>query len=148
MTKRAPATGIYHAFISQIHTRIRRLGIPMWECDDRSGLQDGYTAKLLHPDAPSGRQARWDTLELLMSALYPEGYVLTIRPRKEMKAFKRSRNPIVDQRVRSICMALGREGGLKSGEVRAALPAEQRKKLGEAARKVRWAHKRKLRARN
>jgi hypothetical protein len=149
MSRRAPATGIYQAIIGQLHARIRRLGVPMWVCDDRAGLQDGYTAKLLHPDTPSGRQARWETLQLLIDAMYPEGFVLTIRPRRgETKPFQKNPNKITDQRVRSVLMALGRQGGIKSGEARAKLPPEQRKKLGAAARKVRWAHKRKLRARN
>jgi hypothetical protein len=41
----------------------------MRECDDRSGLNDGYTAKLLHPDTPSGRQL----LQYLTDALYLYG---------------------------------------------------------------------------
>src|SRR5262245_22107943 len=52
----------------------------MQQCDDLSGLQDGYTAKMLHPAAPSGRQASWSSLQLLLDAIYPQGYRLTIRP--------------------------------------------------------------------
>lgn len=150
MSRRAPATGIYHAIIAQVHARIRRLGIPMWKCDDLSGLQDGYSAKLLHPDTPSGRQARWETLQLLLDAVYPEGFVLTIKPRGkgENKALAKERNNVSDQRIRAVLMALGRQGGIKSGQVRAALSQERRAALTEAARKVRWQHKRKLRARN
>lgn len=112
----------YLAVVSQIHTRIRRLGIPMWKCDDLSGLQDGYTAKLLHPDAPSGRQARWDTLQLLIDAVYPDGYEVIIRPRDAAKAAKLepSSNEVVDARVRSIMAMMGRKGGLRSKEVRRA----------------------------
>lgn len=150
MSRRAPATNVYLQIIGQAHARIRRLGIPMWKCDDLSGMQDGYSAKVLHPDTPSGRQARWDTLQLLLDAIYPEGFVLTIKPRGkgQSKGLAREPNKVSDQRIRAVLMALGRQGGIKSGQVRAALSQEKRAALTEAARKVRWQHKRKLRARN
>lgn len=152
MTKRAPATGIYHALIAQIHGRIRRLGIPMWKCDDLSGLQDGYTAKLLHPDTPSGRQARWDTLQLLLDAIYPEGFVLTIRPvrggdKSLLNRFSMEPNKTNEQRVRSTAMAMGRRGGLKSWEARKAkLTRSDKKVLAQKGAAARWRLKKKLTA--
>ncbi len=77
-------------------------------------MQDGYTAKLLHPDTPTGRQARYETLELLLRAVYPDGYVLTIRPRREGASesvpnrFGISSNAQTDQRGRATVMKMGR----------------------------------------
>lgn len=150
MSKRAPATSIYVAVASELHARIRRLGVTMWECDDGAGLQDGYTAKLLHPDTPSGRQARWETLQLLVDWLYPEGFVLVIRPKTNSgpKGTQKERNKTVDQRVRSVMMAMGRQGGLKSWETRRAKLTPQEKRLvTEKPRQARWRLKRKLKPR-
>lgn len=137
---RAGVTGFYRAVVEQLHTRIRRLGIPMWRCDDLSGLQDGYTAKLLHPDTPSGRQARWETLQLLVDAIFPDGYEIIIRPKDGTKAAKLqpASNPVVDARVRSVMSMMGRKGGLKSWEVRRAkLTAAERKMVEQEPRRAR-----------
>ena len=76
---RSSSTVLYRAIVAILDRRIRSLRWPMHECDDRSGLQDGYTAKLLHPDTASGRQARWESLQLLIDALYPQGFVISMR---------------------------------------------------------------------
>lgn len=73
-------TGTYLAIIAAVDRRIRALRWTMQECDDRAGLQDGFTAKMLHPDKPSGRQAQWATLDLLMQALWPGGFKVTFSP--------------------------------------------------------------------
>jgi hypothetical protein len=51
----------------------------MWKVDDVAGLQDGHFAKLLHADRRSGRCARWETLNLLVSALWPLGFDVEIK---------------------------------------------------------------------
>jgi hypothetical protein len=75
------ATALYLAIIDQLRDRIAFLGWPMWVCDDKAGLQDGYTAKLLHPDTPSGRQAGWAQIQMLVDALYPDGMAFVVIPR-------------------------------------------------------------------
>lgn len=139
------ATAIYAAITAQLRARIERLGLPMWKCDDLSGLQDGYTAKLLHPDTPSGRQARWETMQLLVDALFPDGYEIIIRPLDAKKALKLEvpSNPVVDARVRSVMRAMGRKGGLKSSEVRRAkLIDEQQKRAEDGPHRLRRLAKR------
>ncbi len=115
-----PASAVYVALTAQIHDRIRKLGIPMWQCDDLSGVQDGYTAKMLHPDTPSGRQAGWATLDLLMAAIYPDGFDLIVRPRDGSRSLKLMppRSQTVDARERAIMQKMGRRGGLKAAENR------------------------------
>jgi hypothetical protein len=46
------------------------------EVDDAAGLHDGFYSKLLHADRPSGRQVRWETLQLVITALFPAGLEL------------------------------------------------------------------------
>jgi hypothetical protein len=46
------------------------------EVDDAAGLQDGFYSKLLHADRPSDRQVRWETLQLVITALFPAGFEL------------------------------------------------------------------------
>ena len=120
--RRPAVSDIYRALAAQLHDRIRKLGLPMWRCDDLSGVQDGYTAKMLHPDTPSGRQASWLTLDLMMQALYPDGYDIIVRPRDGRKALKLTapRNPTVDARDRAVFQKYGRLGGLKAAANRQA----------------------------
>jgi hypothetical protein len=79
-----PSTALYRAVIAEVRRQIALRGWTMWQCDERSGVQEGYTAKALHPDTPSGRQSRWETLQLLVDALFPGG--LTVRIQDEMHA--------------------------------------------------------------
>lgn len=120
--RRPAVSDVYRALAAQLHDRIRRLGLPMWRCDDLSGVQDGYTAKMLHPDTPSGRQASWPTLDLVMTALFPDGYDIIIKPRDGQKALKLTapRNPTVDARDRAVFQKYGRLGGLKAAANRRA----------------------------
>ena len=41
--------------------------------DDKAGLQDGYYAKMLYAETPSGRNARWETVQWVIDALWPDG---------------------------------------------------------------------------
>ncbi|MFK8251777.1 hypothetical protein [Ancylobacter terrae] len=146
--RHTPATALYLAITAQIHQRIRRLGITMARCDDLSGLQDGYVAKLLHPDTKTGRQANWATLQLLVDAVFPDGYDIIIRPRDGRKAEKLvpETNPTVDARTRSVMAAMGRKGGLKSWEVRKAkLTAAEQRLVEENPRRARRRLGKKLR---
>src|SRR5262245_27666805 len=45
----------------------------MWYLDERAGTQDGYYAKMLHSETPSGRLAGWEMLQLVTDALFPDG---------------------------------------------------------------------------
>jgi hypothetical protein len=72
------ATPLYLAIVEQIRRQILRREWTMWKCDDRSGVQDGYTAKMIHPNTPSGRQARWHTLQDLLEALFPAGMTVEL----------------------------------------------------------------------
>jgi hypothetical protein len=73
------ATEIYRAITLECERRRQQLGRSMWKVDDAAGLQDGFYSKLLHADRPSGRQVRWETLQLVITALYPAGFDVEIK---------------------------------------------------------------------
>jgi hypothetical protein len=73
------ATEIYRAITLECERRRQQLGWPMWQVDDASGLNDGHYAHCLHVDRVTGRQARWETLQLVISALFPAGFDLEIK---------------------------------------------------------------------
>lgn len=86
------ATAIYQAIMWEVRKHSHELGITMRQCDNVSGNQDGYTAKMMHPETNSGRQARWETLQDLVDALYPGGVRITIRPLSSMAQIKTAIN--------------------------------------------------------
>jgi hypothetical protein len=45
----------------------------MWKVDERSGVQDGYYAKMLYSETNSGRVAGWEMMQLVIDALWPQG---------------------------------------------------------------------------
>jgi hypothetical protein len=73
------ATEIYRAITIELERRRNHLGWTCWQVDDASGLNDGHYAKLLHADRRSGRCVRWETLQLVISALYPAGFDIEIK---------------------------------------------------------------------
>jgi hypothetical protein len=72
---------LYMAVMLEIERRRLQLKISMQEVYDRSGVADYYYSKALHASTPSGREARWSTLQDIFDALYPEGYDVEIRPK-------------------------------------------------------------------
>ncbi len=71
----------YRSLALQFKARIRQLGLTMLEVDARGGLPEGYTAKALHPDSNTGRQAQYQNLQILLEVLYgPGGFVMASPP--------------------------------------------------------------------
>jgi hypothetical protein len=68
-----PATALYRSLLLAVERRRLKLGWPMHKLDDAAGSQDGYYSKCLYADTPSGRIARWDTLQWFIDALWPDG---------------------------------------------------------------------------
>lgn len=73
-----PAAECYRRFVAALEERRRELGLPMAQVDDLAGLQDGFFPKLIFPDAPNGRQSRWETVDLVVQALFGTGYRIKI----------------------------------------------------------------------
>jgi hypothetical protein len=137
-------TPLYRAVIRAVSFRIRALGLTMGRVDELSGVQDGYCAKALHPDAPSGRQSRWETLQLIIDALYPEGLSVTLKanPVKSGKHLNRlsrqSASHVISLGRRIDVREAGRRGGLASLAVRMTKHSpEQRSAIARKAARAR-----------
>jgi hypothetical protein len=71
--RRTPATNFYMLVVELLERRRAELGLTLAKLDELSGVQDGYSAHMLKPNTPTGRQAHWDMLQLLIDVLYPDG---------------------------------------------------------------------------
>ena len=136
-------TAFYLAVIKIVERRIRALGWTMETCDDRSGNQSGYTAKMLHPGTPSGRAAQWQTLQYLLDAIFPDGVRVVITPLRGDKLNRLSMETLstrrpTDSRKFDI-IQLSRRGGLASAAMRMhRLTPEQRSAIASKASRARW----------
>jgi hypothetical protein len=150
MTAREPhivdkATPLYRAIMLELERRRQQLGVPMWQLDDLGGTQDGYFGKALHADRPSGRQARWETLHLIISALFPGGFDVLIKPKPgelltpevQRLKVKYAAADHCPRARRDLMRELGRRGGIARRERLKAMPAEQRKRIAKKAAKTR-----------
>lgn len=121
----------------------------MWQVDDAAGTQDGHFAKCLHADRPSGRQAQWSTLALLMGALYPEGFDVTITPKVGQCLTPEQHKLKVNfaaadncPRTRRRLMAeLGSKGGIARREKLMAMTQKERQQIAKKAAKTRRKNK-------
>jgi hypothetical protein len=135
----------YRAVVLEIERRRLHLQLPMDQVADRAGVADRYWAKVLNADAPSGRQARWETLQDIVDALYPEGYDVEIRPKvgmrlgaDELRCKIRFAAAPSDRRLqRELMRELGRKGGIARREKYKTMPREQRRAIANKARKTR-----------
>jgi hypothetical protein len=75
----------FRAVMVELERQRLARGLSMQEVCDHSGLADYYYSKALHASTPSGRQARWDSLQDLVDALFPEGYDVVIKPKVGMR---------------------------------------------------------------
>lgn len=142
------ATRFYLALCEALNSRKEHLGWPYHQCDDRSGLNDGHSAKLLHPNTPSGRQGRWETMQLLVDAMFPKGVrIVLIAEGEDMPSAlsipeTSPANPAAMRhwRLSRHFRELGRKGGKAYGE--RTSPAKRKRQARRAA-KARW-HKPKV----
>jgi len=158
------ATPIYRAIMLEIERRRVALGFPMEKFSEYAGVPDRYFPKALHADQPSGRQAQWGTLQVIVDALFPHGFDLEIRPRPgavmsadNLKAKLLQLKANIDPRSqRELMRELGRKGGMallarrapqalrkqrrNAAKSRArALSKERRIEIAKEAAKKRWS---------
>lgn len=72
------STGIYRNLMMALEGRRVELGLSMAAVNDLSGVNDGYYAKMLYPDTPSGRQARWEQVHDVVEALFGSDFEVQI----------------------------------------------------------------------
>lgn len=126
----------------EIERRRQALGLPMDKFSEWAGIPDRFYSKGLHADAPSGRQAQWPTLQNIVSALFPHGFDLEIRPKpgaviqpNDLKAKLLQLKALKDPRSqRELMTALSG----KAAEGRKRIPARKRSAVARRAAKARW----------
>lgn len=138
------ATSLYRGIMLEIERRRLQLGFTFAEVDNLAGTQDGYCAKLMWPDTPSGRIGRWDTLQLIVDALFPEGFEVVVRAKpgvvlsevsiRKMAAI--ARTPFDRKAQRELMQDYGKRGGVARAE---KLTPEQRREIASKAAKARWS---------
>lgn len=140
-----PSTGIYRNLMMALEGRRVELGLSMAAVNDISGVNDGYYAKMLYPDTPSGRQARWEQVHDVVEALFGKGFTVKIVP-DEVENTRLLSAPRIDEnasgnarkirhwRHRKHFVELGRLGGV----MRAKLPPRKLTAIARKANKIRW----------
>jgi hypothetical protein len=135
-----PATEIYRQVVWEIRKHIRLSGMTMQDCDDKSGLNDGHVAHMLHPDTAHGRQAKWETLQTLLEAVFPDGFRIKINPIQTGASRVRGKvdlrpHAIGKTPIRDLAIEMASRGGRAYAE---KTPPEKRKKIARNAALVRW----------
>ncbi len=142
MLRTVPA---YRALMLELERRRQQLGWTMSELDDFAGLNDGHFGHLLHADRPSGRQGRWEIVQLLISALFPDGFDLTLTPKRgevlTAQALARKIKVAGADRDRlgrrALMRALASRGGRARAQKYKTMSKEERERIAKKARKTR-----------
>ena len=143
------ATPAYRALLLELERRRQHLRWAMWEVDDAAGLNDGHYAHLLHADRPSGRQGTWASLALVISAMFPQGFDLELRPKAggalgpESHALKVKMAAADHSRLsrRDLMRELGKRGGKARSEKYRNMTSEERAAVAAKARETRRANR-------
>jgi hypothetical protein len=139
-------TPFYRAVMLDIERRRIELGITMLDMDELAGTQSGYYGKCQAVDSHSGRQARWETIDLFVQVLFPRGVDVRLAPGREGELSAASyRDKIVfaaaasgRKNVRSLMLDLAKKGGHKRADI--LTPDRRRaiaRKAGKASAKAR-----------
>ena len=145
-----PLGPLHQALCAGAVTRIEQLGVSLNWCDDAAGLQDGFTAKLLSPNAPNGRGGTIESWDLLFTALdtalhgkrFDVDIVTVGGAGTSMRAAPRSADPnavarqILHWRYSKFYRAIGAKGGHALAD---KYDIETRKRWARKAARARWA---------
>jgi hypothetical protein len=147
------ATPAYRALLLECERRRHQLGWAMWQLDEIAGLNDGHFAHCLHADRPTGRQAQWKTLQLIIDALWPRGFDFQIieKPGATLTAEGTHRKilhaaaPYNRISQRKLMSTLGKKGAAARKQKYANMTEEERhrvaKTIAKKARKTRRQNK-------
>lgn len=136
------STVLYRAIFLELERRRLAVGVTMAQLDDAAGVQDGYYPKMLWSDTPSGRVSRWETVQLIVDALYPAGFDLIMTPKPMILTEPSMRSKIRfaagqwDRKLyREQMREIGRKGGVSRTE---SLTKEERESAAQHAINTRW----------
>jgi hypothetical protein len=139
------STAVYRAIMQVVEARRVELNISMATVVELSGVNEGYYAKMIYPDSPSGRQAQWRQVQDVLEALFGRDFEIKIEPGTEENRRLLSA-PRIDEnasgnarkirhwRHRKHFSELGRLGGV----MRAKLPKRKLTAIARKANKIRW----------
>jgi hypothetical protein len=138
-----PSTAIYRILMMEFERQRLARGLSMAQVDDLAGTQDGYYAKMLYPDTPLGRQARWDTVQDVADALFGREFLINISGTKVLmpgtpsidKGASSNALQIRHWRHRKHFQTLGTMGAIALHTKRTP---EERSKAARKAAKTRW----------
>jgi hypothetical protein len=124
-----------------------KFGVAMWKLDDAAGTQEGYYARALYADTPTGRMATWQVLQKLVQTLFPDGFEIILKPWKGSLDASKHRLAIsfdharYDFEARQDWMQeLSKKGASKGGRARAEkLSPRRRRAIARKAAKKRWS---------
>lgn len=137
-----PCTAIYRVIMVEFERQRLARGLSMAQVDDLAGTQDGFYAKMIYPDTPTGRQSRWETVQDVADALFGRGFLISIsglendRPAALGIDKGASTNALKNRHWRHSkhFEQLGRLGG----DARAKLPDWKLTAIGRKGAKARW----------
>lgn len=122
----------------------------MAEVDEIAGTQTGYFAKAVYPDTPNGRQSRWETVDLIVEALFGRDFEIIIVPGSDEN--RRLHNALrIDESASATARKirhwrhskhfaeLGRRGAI-AGHLKRSKP--MRSKMASKMAKIRWKRER------
>lgn len=72
------STGIYRSIVVELERKRLAMGISMDMMSELMGVAERSYAKMIWPDAPSGRQASWDKLQKAVDVLWDGGFDVAI----------------------------------------------------------------------
>lgn len=90
------SVAVYRAIVFAIEKQRVSLGVSMAQVNEIAGVPDGYYAKMLYPDTPSGRQAQWQQVQDVIEALFGADFALQITP-SEAENRRVTSAPIIDK---------------------------------------------------
>jgi hypothetical protein len=73
-----PSTAIYRIIMVEFERQRLARGLSMAQVDDLAGTNDGHYGHMIYPDSPTGRQARWETVQEVAEALFGKGFEVKI----------------------------------------------------------------------
>jgi hypothetical protein len=136
-------TSFYRQVMVEIEARRVALGLPQEKFGEWAGLPERYYAKALMADAPSGRQASWPMMQVMIDGLFPAGVDVILKPRPgrviraddlkaELLKLRERANP---KTHREIMAEIGSKGGTAR---RKKISAKRARQISRKAAKARW----------
>lgn len=142
---------IYRAILLELERRRLAVGISMDRMSELMGSAERSYAKMLYPETPSGRMARWETLQSAVDVLFCDGYELRIKPTRPMptvigiaqgvlttEGTKRKIKAEAATWNRQIRREVMDELSQKATQGRKRIPPWKRRQMARHAARVRW----------